>query len=178
MDSFLFASVFSLAHWQVWSDALIIFFAAYWEYVIPIVFLIYLWQPKFSKAELLKRIKTTAGAVLAALAARYGLAELIRYFYPRERPFVFEGLDALIKQNPLEASFPSGHAIFFMALAVYFLLAGHKKLGWFLMVSTALISLARVAAGIHWPTDILAGWVLGAGVSWLMFRLFRPKKKA
>ncbi|MBI2454054.1 MAG: phosphatase PAP2 family protein [Parcubacteria group bacterium] len=110
------------------------------------------------------------------MAARFGIVSLIRYLSPRERPFVFEGLDALISQNPLEASFPSGTATFFMALAVYFLLAGHKKLGWFLLVSTILISAARVAAGIHWPSDILAGWLVGAIVSWAVYSIFNKKK--
>mgnify|MGYP001595485646 FL=1 len=136
------------------------------------VLLFYLWLPKFRKTDLKNRAVHTALALFSALAARFGIVSLIRNFYPRERPFVFEGLDALIKQDVLESSFPSGHATFFMALAVYFLLAGQKKLGYFLLISAVLISLARVAAGVHWPSDIAAGWAIGAAVSFVVFKIF------
>ena len=177
MDNFLFASIYNLSFKGVWSDTLIILFAGYWEFVVVAVFLFYLWTPKTRRAELKQRAKNVGWAVLAALIAKFGLVELIRFFYPRTRPFVFEGLNALISQNPLESSFPSGHATFFMALAVYFLLAGEKRFGWFLFVSAILIGVARVAAGVHWPSDIVAGWLVGAGISWIVFK-FSHKKSA
>lgn len=171
MDSFLFASAYSFAFKKVWLDSLIVLFAVYWEYVIPVVLLFYLWAPKTKRSELKTRAIEVGFAIFSAVVARFGIANLIRYFYPRQRPFVFEGVDALINQNPLEASFPSGHATFFMAIAVYFLLRGNKKLGWFMFASAVLIGVARVSAGIHWPSDIIAGWILGAAVSWVVFKL-------
>jgi undecaprenyl-diphosphatase len=177
MDSFLFASVYSFALRNVWTDSIIIFFAAYWEYVVPIVLLFYLWSPKFNKAELKSRALIVGVSVFSAIVARFGFASLIRYFYPRQRPFVFEGVDALITQNPLEASFPSGHATFFMAIAVYLLLAGNKKLGWFMFASAILIGVARVSAAVHWPSDVIAGWILGAGVSYIIFMLTKKYAK-
>ncbi len=173
MDSFLFASVYAFAFKNVWTDSIIIFFAAYWEYVIPVVLLFYLWIPKEKRHELKNRAIVTVFAVFSAIIARFGFASLIRYFYPRQRPFVFEGIDALINQNPLESSFPSGHVTFFMAIAVYFFLSGNKKLGWFMFISAILIGAARVGAGVHWPSDVIAGWILGAGVSWIIFKLSR-----
>ena len=171
MDSFLFASVYSFAFKNVWLDSLIILFAAYWEYVVPAVLLLYLWTPKSKRSELKSRAVIVGGAIFSAVIARFGFANLIRYFYPRERPFVFEGLDTLISQDPFEASFPSGHATFFMAIAVYLLLSGNKKLGWFMFASAILIGAARVGAAIHWPSDVIAGWILGAVVSWVIFKL-------
>jgi undecaprenyl-diphosphatase len=170
MDNYLFASVYSFALKNVWLDTLIILFAAYWEYTIPIILLFYLWIPKSRRLELKSRAIVVGGAVFSAIVARFGFVNLIRYFYPRERPFVFDGVDAIVKQNPLEASFPSGHAAFFMAIAVYLLLSGNKKLGLFVFVSAILISVARVGAAIHWPSDIIAGWILGAAVSYIVFR--------
>lgn len=176
MDNLLFASVYNLAFKKIWTDALIILFAAYWEYAALVVLVLYLWAPKFRKVDLKNRARHAALALFSALVAKFGVVALIRYFYPRQRPFVFEGLDSLITQNPLEASFPSGHATFFMALAVYFLLARHKKLGLFLLVSAVLIGLARVAAGVHWPSDVVVGWLIGALVSWVIYRVFNGKK--
>lgn len=175
MDNFIFASVYSMAFKGVWTDTLIILFAGYWEFVVVAVLLLYLWMPKARRAQLKERAKNVGWATLSAVVARLGAVELIRFFYPRERPFVFEGLNALVDQNPLESSFPSGHATFFMALAVYFILAGEKRLGWFLFISAVLIGAARVAAGVHWPSDIVAGWVLGAAISWIIFKISKRK---
>ena len=177
MDNLFFASVYNLAFKRVWVDALIILFAAYWDYVALVVLVLYLWTPKFRKVDLKSRAIHAASALFSALVARFGVVSLVRYLYPRQRPFVFEGLDALISQNPLEASFPSGTSTFFMALAIYFLLAKHKKLGWFLFVSAIFIGLARVAAGVHWPSDILAGWLVGALVSWAVYKIFNRRNK-
>lgn len=175
MDNIFFASIYGLSFKNVLTDTIVILLATYWRYAVLAVLLFYLWAPKFRKIDLRTRAVHTSLAIFSALAARFGAVVLIRWFYPRQRPFVFEGLNSLINQDPLESSFPSGHATFFMALAVYFLLTGHKKLGWFLLVSAVLISLARVAAGIHWPSDILAGWAVGAIVSWTVFKIFKKK---
>lgn len=176
MDNFLFASVYSMAFKSVWTDALIILFAAYWEIVVAVALLIYLWSPKINRVDLKIRARKVGWALFSAIVARFGVVELIRFLYPRERPFAANGWDALINQNPLESSFPSGHATFFMALAVYLILAGDKKLGWFLLVSAVVIGLARVAAGVHWPSDITAGWLVGGIISFIVFKLVNRKK--
>lgn len=170
MDNILFASVYQFAHYRIWTDALVIMFGAYWEYVIGGLFLLYLWFHILSQQSNSKiRAKIIGLALASALIARLGIAETIRFFFPKERPFVTNELDTLINQNPLESAFPSGHASFFMALAIYFLLAGEKKIGWFLLFSAVLISLARVMAGIHWPNDIIIGWIIGAATGWFVF---------
>ncbi len=65
-------------------------------------------------------------------------------------------------------SFPSGHAaqnmIFFGALS---LLAGMRGGYIAAAVMIALIGVSRVWLGVHWPSDVLAGWVEGLG--WLAF---------
>ena len=73
-------------------------------------------------------------------------------------------------------SFPSGHA---MMSAVTFLTLGsvlaqsqrRRRLKVYLILLALLITLAvgvsRVYLGVHWPTDVLAGWAVGAG--WALF---------
>lgn len=169
MDNYFFASIYSFAFKSVWLDGLIIFFASYLEYIIPIILLFYLWAPKSKRQEIKYRAIVVGGAVFSAVLARFGVVNLIRYFFPRERPFVLEGLETLIDQNPLEASFPSGHATFFMAMAVYLLLSGNKKLGWFVFASAILIGIARVMAAVHWPSDVIVGWIIGVMVGYIVF---------
>jgi undecaprenyl-diphosphatase len=57
-------------------------------------------------------------------------------------------------------SFPSGHAAFFFALATTTAVFD-RRLGILLLIGAALVSLARVAAGIHYPSDVLAGALIG-----------------
>lgn len=65
-------------------------------------------------------------------------------------------------------SFPSGHSagnmMFFGALAM---LAGRRGAYWGAAVVILLIGVSRVWLGVHWPSDVLAGWVEGLG--WLAF---------
>ena len=92
------------------------------------------------------------------------LVEIIRKFFPRPRPFLAHQVVQLIAKDS-EKSFPSGHAaaFFAIAMAVYFY---DKKAGYALFIAAVLISLARVVAGIHYPTDIIGGAVLGVIVAW------------
>ncbi len=176
MDNTLFASIFQLANQGVCLDTFIILFAGYWEYIVAVGFLGYLLLPKHSIEERKKRARTVGWAILAAVVARLGVVNLIRLFYFRERPFVLEEFTPLL-DHAANSAFPSGHAAFFMALAVYFLLAKEKKFGWFLFASALLIGIARVAAGIHWPTDILAGWIIGFLVSIVLWYFMERRKQ-
>lgn len=57
-------------------------------------------------------------------------------------------------------SFPSNHAINNFAAATFFFLL-YKNLKWILFTTAFLLSLSRVYLGLHYPSDILAGAVLG-----------------
>ena len=109
-------------------------------------------------------------AFAAAVFARFIIVEIIRYFLPKLRPFVENNVNLLISQDPKEPSFPSGHASFFFAIAavVYFY---NKKAGTLFFVSAFLISISRVLIGVHWPSDILAGAIVGIFSGWLIFKL-------
>ena len=61
-------------------------------------------------------------------------------------------------------AFPSGHATFFAALAMYIFFL-NKKAGYVFMISALLVGLARIAAGVHFPVDILGGFVLGSTIA-------------
>lgn len=175
-DRIIFDYIFSLANKSHFLDQLIVLFAAQWEYVVTFAVLAYLLRPKKTLEDKKNTAKVTGLAIISAIIARLGFVELIRLFWIKDRPFVLEGITPLF-DHAASPAFPSGHATFFMALAIYFLLAGHKKFGWFLTVSALLISLGRVAAGVHWPLDILAGWVVGGLTSYILW-LFVSRREA
>jgi membrane-associated phospholipid phosphatase len=74
-------------------------------------------------------------------------------------------------------SFPSGHALFFCWFASYLLLILGRRLprpifvlGWFAQGAIlALVAIGRVDMAEHWPSDVLAGLLLGA--AWALFGL-------
>jgi len=104
-------------------------------------------------------------------------AEIIRFFFPRARPFsaeaVLETADCqinLLINYPDVPGFPSGHAAFYFGIAGAVLIFLFKikrppKLWRLIALSFFLVALlvvvGRVFSGIHWPSDILIGMVIG-----------------
>jgi undecaprenyl-diphosphatase len=112
-------------------------------------------------------------SIFAAFVARFGVKSIILLFYNRPRPFMDLPLThKLISVNPVEnfQSFPSGHTIFLFALS-WVVYSFNKKLGIFFIVCSAIVGMARIFVGVHWPSDILGGAVLGIivgiGINWL-----------
>lgn len=124
-----------------------------------------------NRASILSTLTATAVAILLAR----GLANLLPF---RARPMNVEELHFTLplgmKPGSLEdwSSFPSDHATMFFALVTgIFILS--KRLGvlsffWVVVV----VILPRLYIGIHFPTDILAGAVLGVFITWLAHREF------
>lgn len=108
-------------------------------------------------------------AILSAVLARGVLTEAIRYFYNRPRPYVALDLWPLFQDTAY--SFPSGHTIFIFALAVGVWYV-HRPLAYLIAALGLLIGFARVASGVHYPSDILGGAVLGSLVAILVHTLY------
>lgn len=109
-------------------------------------------------------------SLLAAVIAWF-LASLYKYNFVNPRPFEVLDISPLVSTSLGEA-WPSGHAIFFSALAVA-LWFQKKSLGLIFAIGALLIGLARIAAGVHWPFDILAGWLFGGLVGFGLIFLFQ-----
>lgn len=68
-----------------------------------------------------------------------------------------------------EYSFPSGHtlhAVSFSLVAVYY----YPMLGWVLIPFAALVALSRIVLGLHYPSDVLVGALLGAALAALVLQ--------
>jgi len=154
-DDYFFGILHGLAGKSTGGDFLIIFFGDYFLYICVAIFAYFGWHT-YNKNE--SSLKLYGIALAGALIARFGVAEAIRLFYHRLRPFL--ALNTTHLFTDYAYSFPSGHTIFMFALAMatwYF----NKKLSYFLFASGLLIGLARVAGGVHYPTDIIGGIILG-----------------
>ncbi|CCV09065.1 Phosphoesterase PA-phosphatase related (fragment) [Mesorhizobium metallidurans STM 2683] len=110
-------------------------------------------------------------AVILAVGSGVILSSLLKYGFDRPRPDL-----VAYGTRIYTSSFPSGHA--FMAATVYFTLGimlARKfeplRLRVFIMAISMLVTFAvgasRLYLGVHWPTDVIAGWSIGAG--WALF---------
>ncbi|WP_439135214.1 phosphatase PAP2 family protein [Pseudomaricurvus sp.] len=105
--------------------------------------------------------------VLVASLGSLGANTLLKQSFERDRPdLVPHG------SQVYTASFPSGHSMVSAAtyLTLGALLARAEKRrrlkAYYLLVAiiiTLLVGISRVYLGVHWPTDVLAGWTAGAG---------------
>ncbi len=152
-------------HWH-WLNLAGIFFAIYFEYFLLFALLIFLLK------DFKKYWRMVTEALIAAVFVRFVLAEIIRRIYFRPRPFIHNHVHLLVPYSQGEASFPSGHASFYFALSTI-IYSYNKRAGIFFYIASALIVLARVFVGIHWPSDILAGAILGIAMGWVLNFVFK-----
>lgn len=169
IDLFFLEALHGLSGVSVLVDTTIIFFGHYVPYVVLLFVLYFMYRATQRKAGSASDWHVYVVAILSGLVARYGVAEAIRFFYHRPRPFLALDLPHLLTETSY--SFPSGHAIFFFALAAG-IYTSNKRLGAGLFVAAVLIGLGRVAAGVHYPSDILGGALLGILVGWGSVKIF------
>lgn len=94
---------------------------------------------------------------------------VIKPWVARPRPFnVIPGLENLVGEDSF--SFPSGHTNASFACALALTLIYGKKGAWS-YVAAALIAVSRCYVGVHYPTDILGGMVVGTLMSLIVFKL-------
>ncbi len=169
VDFYLFEKINQFAGRFPFLDNIAIFFAKYFEYFL--IFFLLLFLIKNFKKYWLMIIQSFGAAILS----RFVITNIIRWIWERPRPFVENNVNLLLSHDP-SGSFPSGHAAFYFAIAtiVYFY---NKKIGVLFFVASFLISLARVFSGVHWPSDILVGALVGIFSGWLVFKITKRFNK-
>lgn len=165
MDTPLFQLLNNLAGQSHAFDTTVIFLAEYVPYAVVLVCAALLFYSGYAKRE---KIKIFWTALFSTAIARFGVVELIRFFYHRPRPFVTLNTEPLFAEYSW--SFPSGHAAFFFALAasLYFY---NKKWGICFFLAATIISISRVIAGVHYLSDILGGALVGIAVAYVVKKL-------
>lgn len=172
LDLSTFQALHDISGKAAWSDSVILFFGHWLPYVVLAAVLVLALRDFWAGQKI--NAASYAVALISGLVARYGVAEAIRVFYHRPRPFIALDLPHLLTE--MSYSFPSGHSIFFFALAAG-VFAQNRRVGSWLFVAALLIGLGRIAAGVHYPSDIVGGALLGILVGFLGARLLRAYGK-
>jgi undecaprenyl-diphosphatase len=157
-DYLAFQSINHLAITDKFLNPLMVLMAEKAEYVFFIGILLY-WF--FQKSQNRRMVVEACLAACIALAINV----LIGMVFYRDRPFVAHHVNWLIP-HAKNASFPSDHATaaFVIATAIWI---WRKRDGWIWLVLAGMISVSRVWTGVHYPSDVIAGMLIGVGTAFL-----------
>ena len=120
---------------------------------------------------LLQGLRRTALFVLVASVGGWVLNALLKELFQRPRPEVVPHL-----RDVMSLSFPSGHAMtsaaVYLTLGALLMRVADRRATKiycmaFAMLLAGLVGITRVYLGVHYPTDVLAGWLVG--LSWALF---------
>lgn len=108
------------------------------------------------------------------LGIAIAVSETISAIYVRQRPFVADSGVHLLVPHGADGGMPSHHIVFMAALvaSVYYY---DKRTATVFAVLTLITGVARVVAGIHYPSDILVGAVVGVGIIIVYHRVLPAK---
>jgi membrane-associated phospholipid phosphatase len=118
---------------------------------------------------------------IAAFASSGLISIVIKKLVGGNRPSVYYpqwvAPDEFITGN----SFASGHTITSFAIAVvifyYTRSLGKRWIGWLALVIAALVAFSRVYRGVHWPSDVIIGALIGSLCGYVCARLFDKKSR-
>jgi len=127
----------------------------------------------YRMAGLMMALSLILGAVIGNL--------ILKPIFNRTRPFLADPTLTILIKAPTSVSFPSGHTTSSFASAVSFCLDPSQKRGLKILaiVAACLIAFSRLYVGVHYPTDVLGGIIIGVVSACLIRALMKhPKMQA
>lgn len=103
---------------------------------------------------------------------------ILKNLVNRTRPYEAIPDLILITKNPGDASFPSGHTAASFSVAVVMLMTMKKRYGIPAIVLASLIALSRLYVGVHYPSDVLGGFVVATLIAVATVEISKPVSKA
>jgi membrane-associated phospholipid phosphatase len=111
--------------------------------------------------------------LISAFIVSIVLGEISKRVMAEPRPFLILHHYHLLLQEPLDYSYPSGHALIVSAGAVVVLLTLPYYISIPMTIEALAVSYSRVYVGAHWPIDVIGGWLLGSSIA-LVSLYFSP----
>ena len=120
--------------------------------------------------------RVPSAVALVMLGVVSGVVAGVKVIAGRARPcHALTWAHALPLTMPTDCSFPSGHAAGSFAFAA-FVLTLNRRAGAIALLIAVLIGLSRIALGVHYPSDVLAGAVLGSVAGWASARWYALRR--
>lgn len=118
--------------------------------------------------------RCAALAGLAALVVGLGASEMLKSLVMQLRPFLSLADVRLLVEPPSSYSFPSVNVTYAFAACSGALLTTRRLLGrvrlwgWVYLTFAVALSYSRIYVGVHYPSDVVGGALLGIAVGWLV----------
>ncbi|NYT66690.1 phosphatase PAP2 family protein [Alcaligenaceae bacterium] len=123
-----------------------------------------------------KKVRVTLLAIILAAAVAASISWLFGYLIYIPRPFVHDLGHTLLAHTD-SASFPSNHMMFMSIFATMFTLSKQRKSALLFIGLALVIGWSRIYLGVHYPSDIMGGAIIGTVVSivtWKLLTLVMP----
>lgn len=179
MNNEVFFILHNLANQSKIFDFFILFCAEYLPYFAVIFLFFYFlykdvgsfdWKNPFYIIK--KRFRNIFNVFTPAILG-WIVVSILKSIFSKPRPFVKfkEIVEPLFVYRGMD-SFPSGHSVFFMALAVSLFFV-EKRIAFVYIIIALIIGIARVISGVHFPIDIIFGWIIGLIVGLIFVKFFK-----
>jgi undecaprenyl-diphosphatase len=170
----IFFFFYDLINKNIFVDNLIFFFAEYLPYLVVVIlfFYILLHKETYENTKTIfnnnKKVKEFF-VVFLSMIFSWAFSVWVKNIISSPRPYLFfENIKPLFLHDTF--AFPSGHTLFFATLGFVFF-KYHKTIGFFLIITTFVVGLARISAGVHFPIDILGGFIFGYLIAYFIKRI-------
>src|ERR1700760_3311506 len=154
-----------LFHHDAVEDPLLVYINASEALFVGILALVFL----FANGERHRAWRRATVAAVLSVGVALAVAKVLSEIVDRSRPFVVDphGVHLFSGHAP-DPGFPSDHATgaFAVAMAIYL---RNRLWGSIALVAATVLAIGRVAIGVHFPSDVLAGAVLGCRVAALLY---------
>jgi undecaprenyl-diphosphatase len=107
--------------------------------------------------------RAAAVRMAAALPITIGVVALVGRLIERERPFARHAAGTVLVEHGSGRSFPSRHSACAAAMTTVALPTA-PAVGVLMGLGTIGLALSRIYTGLHYPSDVLAGWLIGVGI--------------
>lgn len=162
MNNALFLYLFDLSK-NVFIGSTALFLS--YPFTYGLIFLVILWAVFYSSRRMFN-----LSLLFLSIISSWFLAGILKDMFQYARPFITLHLVPLYREAGF--SFPSQHAAVIASIATVMFLI-HRKLAYLFVIFALLVGVSRVIIGVHYPSDIIAGFFVGIIVGLLFMKLFK-----